>query len=545
MVDRFRRGFPPRARFRFRDWRQEWYEPSPWEGQDGQTFYRGYAFARHCGGDLAGLRDALPYLRDLGVDALYLIPVFQAASAHKYDASSYVHIDERYGGGDDHAESEARESLLDPSTWTFNASDRFFLEFLRAAKQQGFRVILDGVFNHVGTRHAAFQDVKAKGRASVFADWFEIESWEPFAYRGWAGHGSLPQFRKCDVHGLASASLRQHIFDVTRRWLDPDGDGDPSDGIDGWRLDVPNEVPMAFWREWRAFVKQIQPEAYLTGEIWGKADTWVGPQAFDAVMNYEFAAPVVQWVFGRQDKLRAAAFDARMAKARAILPPESAYAMQNLLDSHDTDRAVSMAKNPDRVYNQRNREQDAPEYDGSKPGEAEYRRLRLAALVQMTYVGAPMIWYGTEAGMWGSSDPNNRKPMLWADHEPYAEPAENHVMHDLTAYYRRIIALRHAFPALRTGSFERLLADDERDVWAFVRRPRTGPDGRPEGGHEVLVVLNASDEPQRVTLPVSPGGWQEAFGEAPSGAAAAAFPAIDVAPVSGRVWSRAWSAGRA
>ena len=210
-------------------------------------------------------------------------------------------------------------------------------------------------------------------------------------------------------------------------------------------------------------------------------------------------------------------------------PSEVTYVMQNLLDSHDTDRAVSMARNPDRVYNKLNRVQDNPDYDGSKPGPEEYRRLRLAALIQMTYVGAPMIWYGTEVGMWGANDPHNRRPMLWPELEPYGDAPDNVIMPELHEWYRSAIALRNAHPALRTGSFRTILADDERDVWAFVR----------EGsGESLLVVVNAAREMQRVPLPIDlGGGWTPVFGERPVGATEG-FPDVMLGPLSGRVWHR-------
>jgi cyclomaltodextrinase / maltogenic alpha-amylase / neopullulanase len=529
MVDRFRRGAGAAPRERVRDWRQAWDEPSPWEATDPRDRYQGWIWERQLGGDLAGLREAFPYLRDLGVNALYLLPVFQAESPHKYNATNYLHIDERYGVGAPYAASEAAEDLLDPSTWRFDPNDRLFLEVLRDAKRAGFRVILDGVFNHVGTAHPAFRDVREKGPASRYADWFEVESWEPFQYRGWFGHGSLPQFAKDEEHGIASASLRQHLFDVTRRWMDPDGDGDPSDGIDGWRLDVPNEVPIAFWQEWRRLVKSINPDAYVTGEIWTPAQPWLQGDAFDAVMNYEFATPVVAWVFDRRLRIRAREFDRRMAQVRHRHPSESTYVMQNLLDSHDTDRAVSMARNPDRVYNKLNRVQDTPEYDGSKPGPDEYRRLRLAALLQMTYVGAPMIWYGTEVGMWGANDPHNRRPMLWPELQPYGDAPDNAIMTDLHAWYRSAIALRNAHPALRVGSFRTVFADDALDVWAFVRE---------SAGEELLVVASMNDQAQRVPLPITlGGGWVPVFGEEPAGRVDR-FPDVVLGPISARVWHR-------
>ncbi|MEM7518848.1 MAG: alpha-amylase family glycosyl hydrolase, partial [Planctomycetota bacterium] len=143
---------------------------------------------------------------------------------------------------------------------------------LAECKARGIRVVLDGVFNHVGVRHPAFVDVRESGEDSRFADWFEILSFEPFRYAGWAGFGELPVFAK-NADGLASAEVEQHVFDVTRRWMDPDGDGDPSDGIDGWRLDVPMEIAMPFWERWRVVVKSANPDAYITGEVWDRADT--------------------------------------------------------------------------------------------------------------------------------------------------------------------------------------------------------------------------------------------------------------------------------
>ena len=186
------------------------------------------------------------------------------------------------------------------------------------AHARGMKVVLDGVFNHVGTHHPAFRDVREKGQTSRFADWFAIKGWEPFDYEGWFGFGELPTFRKSDQHGLASESVRKHIYEVTRRWMDPDGDGDPSDGVDGWRLDVANEIPMPFWHEWCAFVRGINPDAYITGEIWQRADPWLDGKSFDAVMNYEFAKPAIRWAIDRKNKISASQLDAKLAEPRGM-----------------------------------------------------------------------------------------------------------------------------------------------------------------------------------------------------------------------------------
>ena len=231
--------------------------------------------------------------------------------------------------------------------------------------------------------------------------------------------------------------------------MDPNGDGDPSDGIDGWRLDVPMEVAMPFWDRWCAHVKSINPDAYLTGEVWDRADAWVNGERFDAVMNYVFARAAIEWIGHDRRKITASELDRRLSELRLAYPLETTQCMMNLADSHDTDRLVSMMLNPDRGYDQENREQTNRGYDNSKPGEVHYRRARLMALLQMTYIGAPMIYYGDEVGMWGPDDPSNRKPMLWKDLQPYAKSRENRVDEEHLDHYRRLGALRRENPALR------------------------------------------------------------------------------------------------
>ncbi len=520
MVERFRDGDPANNPEHANRWTSDWFAPSPEEKASGQTFYKWYVFRRFYGGDIQGLEEKLPYLKSLGVNAIYLNPIFKADTHHKYNASSYIHIDDHYGVKGDYEAAAASENLNDPKTWTWTPSDKLFLKFLKKAKSMGFRVILDGVFNHVGVNHAAFQDVMKNGKESRYADWFEITSWEPFEYAGWAGHSELPVFKKTR-DGLESDQVKQHIFNVTRRWMDPDGDGDPSDGIDGWRLDVPNEIAMPFWEEWRTLVKSINPDAYITGEIWDRADAWLDGRHFDAVMNYEFSRAACDWIFNHRDKIKPSDIDTRLRTLRLAYPAAATYVLQNLMGSHDTDRVASMAQNPDRPYDRGNRVQDDnPDYDNSKPSREAYQRAALAALLQMTYVGAPMIYYGDEVGMWGADDPTCRKPMLWKDLEPYDHPEDNHVMEDLLAFYKQIIALRNTHSALRTGRFLTLLTDDTQDVWVFERA---------DDAETLIVALNASGQDRDVRVPLPPGSpakWSYVHGAA--GDVATADGALEV-----------------
>ncbi|MDG2422583.1 MAG: alpha-amylase family glycosyl hydrolase [Phycisphaerales bacterium] len=527
MIDRFRNGNASNNPDPIRPWNSAWYEGSPWEGADGQTFYEYYVFARRYGGDIQGLLEKLDYLSDLGVNALYLNPVFEADSPHKYNATSYIHIDQAFGHGSDYAQAEEQEDLLDPSTWTWNESDRLFLDFLKEAHARGFKVIIDGVFNHVGVDHPAFRDVLENGEDSRFTDWFSVTSWEPFEYDCWGGFKSLPVFRKNDEHGIASEEVRNHIMQVTTRWMDPDGDGDPSDGIDGWRLDVPNEVPLPFWIEWRKHVKSINPDAYITGEIWTRAEEWLDGRSFDAVMNYPFAENTLAWIGNREAKITPTELDRRLAELRLTYPEPATNVLQNLLDSHDTDRFVSKIHNPDRPYDQGNREQQDASYDGSKPPEDAYRRARLAAFVQFTYLGAPMIYYGDEVGMWGSDDPNNRKPMPWQDHGPYADDGFEFMPEHLD-FYRRVIALRNESAALRRGEFRTIQVHDDNDTWAFVR---TLDD------EEILVAINASDREAAFDMPDIGNGWTRVFSE-PADADAGDPPRITLPPLGAAAWRR-------
>ena len=325
---------------------------------------------------------------------------------------------------------------------------------------------------------------------------------------------------------LAQRLLSQAELASALASMDPDGDGDPSDGIDGWRLDVPNEVPLPFWIEWRKLVKSINPDAYIVGEIWDRAEHWLDGRSFDAVMNYPFAEITLDWITGNERKISASEAERQFARLRLAYPDSATYVLQNLLDSHDTDRLVSKVYNPDRPYDAQNREQEADDYRADKPPAWAYEKARLAALLQMAYVGAPMVYYGDEAGMWGSDDPNNRKPMLWEDLQPYADP-DMHVMPDHLDFYRRAMALRHAHPALRRGTIETVLLDDEQDVWVFLREFE---------GDRVLVALNAGSEPAHITLPDDLGlAWSEVFPSTSTNQVTGAD--LSVPAVSGVVWA--------
>ena len=500
--ERFRNGDESNDPPRTAPWSHSWFKPYKGPSTGGGKFeekgkFFEFIYDRRYGGDLQGVREQLGYLRELGVTAIYFNPIFQAESLHKYDASDYRHIDDFFGVKD--SLKKVKGETEDPKTWQWSETDKVFLDFLNEAHRQGFKVVLDGVFNHVGRDFWAFRDVMKHGEKSKYAGWFDIVSYKPFHYKAWdKDDGALPRLKHDDKLGLAEP-VRQHLFAVTRRWMDPNGDGDPSDGIDGWRLDVAGDVNVHFWSDWRKLVKSINPNAYIVAELWQESKVWLDGRSFDAVMNYPFAVRSQRFLVNDKKAIKPTQFAKELKEMLDWYPPQVNHVLQNLYDSHDTDRLASMFLNPDLEYDQGNRPQDnGPKYHTGRPTADCYKKVPLAATWQMMFLGAPMIYYGDEVGMYGADDPSDRKPMLWADLPANDDPDER-IEPGLLDHYKRMIAIRNTYPALRLGSFEPVLTDDERGVFAFVRRLND---------ETVLVVMNNSDKERRVHMasPFPDGG---------------------------------------
>lgn len=497
--ERFRNGSADNDPPRTVPWSQHWEKPykpgkdvkkgSPADFEEKGAFWD-YIFDRRYGGDLQGVRDKLGYLRDLGITAIYFNPIFQAESLHKYDASDYRHIDDFFGVKD--SLKKIKGETTDPATWQWSDTDKIFLEFIQEAHRMGFKVIIDGVFNHVGRDFWAFKDVMKNGPRSEYAGWFDITSWEPFHYKAWdKDDGSLPRLRHDDKLGLVTP-VREHLFAVTRRWMDPNGDGDPSDGVDGWRLDVAGDINEHFWKDWRKVVKSVNRDAYIVAELWEESRPWLDGRTFDAVMNYPFAVRTQRFFVNQAKATRPSEFDAELKQMLAWYQPQVNYVLQNLFDSHDTDRVASMFRNPDLEYDKANRLQDnGPNYNTAKPTPECYHKLKSMVTFQMTFLGAPMIYYGDEVGMYGADDPSDRKPMYWADLPQNDDPDER-IVPDLLEHYRRVIAIRNSYPALQLGSIRTLEMRDDLGLYAFCRTL---------GGQSVVVVVNNSDKQHRLNIP--------------------------------------------
>ncbi|HDI52488.1 MAG TPA: alpha-amylase [Bacteroidetes bacterium] len=500
-------------------WTSDWYAPQPWE-QDGRGFYY-HVQRRRYGGDLQGVLDKLDYLTDLGINAIYFNPLFESPSLHKYDAASYHHIDDNFGPNPEKDKKlVAQEIPYDPNTWRWTTADSLFLTLIKECHSRGIRIIIDGVWNHVGLNFWAFKDLVQNQRASRFRNWFIVKKWDDsktpeneFEYACWFGFKELPEIRE-DENGFVDG-VREYIYHSVKRWMDPNNDGDPSDGIDGWRLDVAEQVGFVAWRNFREWVRAINPQAYLVGEIWWEkwprkmfnAAPWLQGDVFDGVMNYRFAWRTTQFFIDRKNKILATEFDSLLAKIRSDYPPQANYVLQNLIDSHDTARLGSMIVNPDQIYGSNNRPQDNPDYDVRKPNAEEIQIQKLIVTFQMTYLGAPMIYYGDEAGMWGAKDPDNRKPMLWPDlkyEDEVSHPLgkkrprdKNQFDYNLFNYYRKLIRIRRDNLPLMLGTFNTLLTDDRKDLYVFERA---------YGGKRIIVVLNNSSNSQELVLSLAGSG---------------------------------------
>jgi cyclomaltodextrinase len=495
------------------NWTADWYAPAAWEKEMGEGFYR-TVFDRRYGGDLQGVLDKLDYLSDLGINCIYFNPLFYSRSLHKYDGNSYHHIDPYFGPDPKGDLALIAKETANPLTWKWTAADKLFLRLIKEAHKRGIRVIIDGVFNHTGRDFFAFQDLRRNQARSRYKDWYVVTSFDDpqtkrneFSYKSWWGHATLPVFAPSADGKDMFAGPKDYIMQATKRWMLPDGK-DPSSGIDGWRLDVAEERPAKFWADWNALVRRCNPDAYTTAEIWKNAAPLVAEGGFSASMNYNaFTIPVKGYLM--DDAMGPARFVSLTNARREAFPPSVAYVMQNLLDSHDTDRLASMIvnregdsyDNDEIPFNVNNSASASSSYRIRKPNQRERQIQRLAVLFQMTYVGAPMIYYGDEAGMWGGGDPDDRMPMVWDDlrYEPQQTdprgqdraPDEVTFDRDLFTYYKRAIALRREHDALNHGNYEVVEIDELHDSFAFVRRSR---------GDNLLVVINRGGEEAAISL---------------------------------------------
>ena len=383
------------------------------------------------GGTIRGITENLDYIQSLGANCIYLNPIFTAGEYHKYDLIDYYHIDPLFG------------------------TDADFRELVETAHQMGIRVILDGVFNHCGWQFFAFQDVLKSGKDSPYWKWFfrleepviipdnEIDypSYECFAYVG-----IMPKL------ALDEPEVQEYFCQVGEYWV-------REYGIDGWRLDVADEINDSFWRSFRKRVKAVKEDCALIGEVWESAGHWLDGTMFDSTMNYEFRNNCR--AFFAEREIDAEQFNGCVTNMLMRYRGNIAQAQMNLLDSHDVSRFLSLCG-------------------------GDLRKMKLALVFQMTFVGMPTIFYGDEQEMIGILEVEFRHPMNWNGQS------------ELFGFIQKLISLRLAEPALRIGDF--CCAEADGDFYHFCRSDEdktvhvllnNGPDDKPIRLHAEDAVLLA------------------------------------------------------
>ena len=551
-------------------WTSDFREQTIWEKLGEREIDYSLKYARMYGGDLQGIKEKIPYMKELGINAVWLNPVFFSYQNHKYGANDFRHISPDFGtiktSGETHgveinrnnkygnksyvdvlgnkATTSSELKLLevnlkgenrgkngygeteDPATWVWTESDLIMVDLIKEFHKNGIRVIFDGVFNHSSSEHWTFNMVLADGENSKYKDWYKftdfgqhvpitddmsdeqafetlIANRKRTIYNAWGGFDSLPEFN------TFNQEYKEYIFNITRKWMyGPDGKESENwmedDGIDGWRLDVPNCLEnQNFWNEWREVVKGSKKDSYITAELWGNASGDInGGNKFDTVMNYEWLKTVIGFFInqsregGVRYKLKAQDFFNELREKRTWYPYQALQASQNLNGSHDTDRLYSRIVNDVIGRNLEEGKQLEKGYNGIRPDLAsnnhpnttiDWRNspikpkdiLKLISIFQMTYIGAPMLFYGDEVGMWGATDPYCRKPMLWKEflydneknpsHINQNEVYEQKVDSDLFEWYKKLIRIRLENKTLVYGKFREVFADNERDVIAYER----------------------------------------------------------------------------
>lgn len=487
--ERFRNGDPSNDPRPGRDTYQDkpverharWAEPPfrPGSGDGSDAVFNNDFF----GGDLAGIVEKLDDIRELGANTLYLTPIFQASSNHKYDTADWTRIDPAFG------------------------TEADFVRLTREAERRGIRVILDTSLNHVGADSRYFDrfakhDAKGAfegGRIrpdSPYASWFSFDATQADPdrqFKGWVGINDLPELDK------ASPSFRRFAYgapdSVMKRWLDR--------GAAGWRMDVAPWVPDDFWREWRAAIKAHRPDALTIAETWFDASKFFLGDMFDGTMNYIFRNAVLDYAGGGSglDLVR------QLEYVREVYPPPAQFALMNLTSSHDAARTRHVFGD------------HGPGTPPARVAEASRRQL-LTVFLQMTHPGSPAVYYGDEVGVTGGEDPYNRATFPWPDQGGTPDLA-------LRQEVRRLIAMRHAHPVLRRGELLAPLHVDA-NVVVFARRL---------GGSWAITAVNNADAERtvRVRLPAgAPAAWRDARSAVDASTTADGHLKLTVPAVAGR-----------
>lgn len=456
------------------------------------------------GGDLQGVWDKLDYLQYLGIEVIYFNPIFVSPSNHKYDSQDYEHIDPHYGvivedGGEalnEDAESNDEATcyqIRSAARANLEASDRFFCEFVKEIHRRGMKVIIDGVFNHCGSFNKWLDREKIYANQGgyepgaylsedspyhTFFKFYDKQAWpENGRYDGWWGHDTLPK-----LNYEESPKLYEYIMRIARKWV-----SEPF-CVDGWRLDVAadlghsSEYNHKFWADFRANVKEANPDAIILAEHYGDPGSWLQGDQWDTVMNYDaFMEPLTWFLTGMEkhsDEYNGVLYGDGESFFRSMyyhmsrMQSQSVMVAMNQLSNHDHSRFLTRTN---QIVGRISSVGAAMAGFDVRPSV-----MREAVMVQMTWPGAPTLYYGDEAGVCGWTDPDNRRTYPWGNED-----------FEMIEYHRYLIDLHKRLPALRRGSLKQLLAD--RQLIAF---------GRMRGRNRCVVVINNRGDRREVRVPV-------------------------------------------
>ncbi|MDO4940509.1 MAG: glycoside hydrolase family 13 protein [Erysipelotrichaceae bacterium] len=387
------------------------------------------------GGDIRGIIDELDYIKDLGVNCIYMTPIFKAPSNHKYDTVDYYEINPSFGNKDD------LRKLVDE------------------VHRKDMKIILDGVFNHCGYYWPYFQDVVKKGKGSKFADWFYIDNYPILLEE--KNYDCVGHYKWMPKLNMENSDVVEYFIKIGEYWI-------KEFNIDGWRLDVADEIATTFFQRFSTRIKKIKPDALLLGETWGDAGKLVNSDRLDTAMNYLFRDAMVDWI--AKEEIKPSRFDHLINKMLSLYPREVSLRMYNLLDSHDTARFMYECNN-------------------------DIRKYKLAIAMQMTMPGCPAIFYGDEIGLSGDNDPDCRLCMEWNEIKQNKE---------LLSWYKKLISIRKNNRTLYEGKYHSLICDDERNIYAYTRDIDE---------ESIVVIINASECKHEVFLPIEKTIWCDVLNE--------------------------------
>lgn len=369
------------------------------------------------GGTIQGITENLDYISEMGFNCIYLNPIFVAAEYHKYDLLDYHHVSPNLG------------------------TDQDFEELVKAVHDRGMHIVIDGVFNHCSWYFFAFDDVVKNGEDSRYKDWFydlEFPVIRPDNPEEKPNYSCFAYERKMPKLNSSNPEVREYFVEVGRYWIE-------KFHVDGWRLDVANEVDRDFWRAFKKATREVNSQSVMIGEIWESSESWLRGDMFDSTMNYDFRKNCRDF-FGTE-QINAKEFAGRITDMMYRYPTGILQGQLNLLDSHDVNRFMSYCK-------------------------GDVRRFQLAEVFLFTSPGAPSVFYGDELGMDGNSEYLLRGPMPWDN--PKSDERE---------FFRKLIELRTKNDALTIGTFKELLTDED-GLYIYERSM---------GGRTITIALNARD----------------------------------------------------